>query len=205
MEGDFLTLHTSLAPEALKEKLRCWEPWSRRLDFDNGVSTLDCDRRTPFNESPLKKFAQNEDTKALFEILMLLDHLCIEEKIVRPTGCQYLMRPRSVGDIPAKSATTDSPPDSSGLNTSQYTGGTMAFSATWHRKLGLLSPLQLNAFVDTMVQSVKDYINRRTIFHVEFPLEKGPWLCLTELQPFLTGVAGIAYLVSATPTLVLTF
>jgi hypothetical protein len=65
----------------------------------------------------------------------------------------------------------------------------MAFSATWHRKLGLLSPLlderimseprhldgrflQLNAFVDTIVQSVRDYINRRMIFHVEFPLEK---------------------------------
>jgi 2-polyprenyl-3-methyl-5-hydroxy-6-metoxy-1,4-benzoquinol methylase len=57
MEDDFLTLHTSLAPEALKEKLRRWEPWSHRLDFDNGVSTLDCARRTPFNESPLKKFA----------------------------------------------------------------------------------------------------------------------------------------------------
>ena len=57
MEDDFLTLHTSLAPEALKEKLRRWEPWSHRLDFDNGVSTLDCARRTPFNESPLIKFA----------------------------------------------------------------------------------------------------------------------------------------------------
>ena len=57
MEGDFLTLHTSLAPEALKEKLRRWEPWSHRLDFDNGVSTLDCARRTPFTEAPLLKFA----------------------------------------------------------------------------------------------------------------------------------------------------
>jgi 2-polyprenyl-3-methyl-5-hydroxy-6-metoxy-1,4-benzoquinol methylase len=57
MEEDFLTLHTSVAPEALKEKLRRWEPWSHRLDFDNGVSTLDCARRTPFNESPLRKFA----------------------------------------------------------------------------------------------------------------------------------------------------
>jgi 2-polyprenyl-3-methyl-5-hydroxy-6-metoxy-1,4-benzoquinol methylase len=57
MEDDFLTLHTSLAPEALKEKLRRWEPWSHRLDFDNGVSTLDCAQRTPFNESPLIKFA----------------------------------------------------------------------------------------------------------------------------------------------------
>jgi hypothetical protein len=60
------------------------------------------------------RFAVPPGTRAaLFEILMLLDHLCIEEKIVRPTGGQYLMRPKSVSDVPAKSATTDSPPDSS--------------------------------------------------------------------------------------------
>ena len=29
-------------------------------------------------------YLENEDTQALFEILMLLDHLCIEEKIVQP-------------------------------------------------------------------------------------------------------------------------
>jgi hypothetical protein len=29
--------------------------------------------------------------------------LCIEEEIVRPTGGQYLMSPRAVDDIPAKS------------------------------------------------------------------------------------------------------
>ncbi len=47
-------------------------------------------------------YLENEDTKALFEILMLLDHLCIEEKIVPPAGGQYLMRPRMVDDVPAK-------------------------------------------------------------------------------------------------------
>jgi SAM-dependent methyltransferase len=31
-------------------------------------------------------YLENEDTKALFEIVMLLDHLCIEEKIVQPRG-----------------------------------------------------------------------------------------------------------------------
>lgn len=40
-------------------------------------------------------YVENEDTKALFEVLILLDRLCIEEKIVEPTGGQYLMRPRS--------------------------------------------------------------------------------------------------------------
>ena len=50
-------------------------------------------------------YLENEDTKTLFKILMLLDHLCIEEEIVRPTGGQYLMRPRAVDDVPAKSTT----------------------------------------------------------------------------------------------------
>ena len=57
MEDGFPTLHTTLAPEALKEKLRHWEPWMIRLDFDNGVSTRDCARLTPFVERPLNKFA----------------------------------------------------------------------------------------------------------------------------------------------------
>lgn len=41
-------------------------------------------------------YLENEDTKALFEVLMLLDNLCIEEEIVRPTGGQYLMRPMAL-------------------------------------------------------------------------------------------------------------
>src|SRR6266536_3840501 len=49
-------------------------------------------------------YLENEDTKPLIEIMMLLDRWCIEEKIMQPTGGQYLMRPRSVNDIPAKSA-----------------------------------------------------------------------------------------------------
>ena len=49
-------------------------------------------------------YLENEDTKALFEILMLLDRLCIEEKIVQPTGGQYLMRPRAANGIPAMGA-----------------------------------------------------------------------------------------------------
>lgn len=45
-------------------------------------------------------YLENEDTKALFEILMLLDQVCIEEGIVQPTGGQYLMRPRPLNEIP---------------------------------------------------------------------------------------------------------
>ena len=31
-------------------------------------------------------YIENGDTKALFEVLMLLDGLCVEEKILQPTG-----------------------------------------------------------------------------------------------------------------------
>ena len=44
-------------------------------------------------------YLENEDTKALFEMVMLLDQLCLEHGIVRPTGGQYLMRPKGVGEI----------------------------------------------------------------------------------------------------------
>jgi SAM-dependent methyltransferase len=58
MGEEFLTLHTSLAPDALREELRHREPWNQRLDFDNGVSTLDCTRRARFSEWPLRTFAR---------------------------------------------------------------------------------------------------------------------------------------------------
>ena len=56
MENGFLTLHTTLGPEALSERLQLWEPWGHRIDFDNGVSTKDFKRRVPFSEQPLNKF-----------------------------------------------------------------------------------------------------------------------------------------------------
>jgi SAM-dependent methyltransferase len=40
-------------------------------------------------------YAENEDTKALFEVLLLLDRLCIDERIIQPVAGQYLMRPKS--------------------------------------------------------------------------------------------------------------
>lgn len=50
-------------------------------------------------------YLESDDTRALFEVLLLLDHICVQEKILEPTGGQYLMRPRSANEIPA-SATT---------------------------------------------------------------------------------------------------
>jgi len=52
-------------------------------------------------------YLENEDTKALFEILMLLDRLCVEEEIVQPSGGQYLMRPRPFDEIPPKERRND--------------------------------------------------------------------------------------------------
>src|SRR6266480_1316738 len=58
-------------------------------------------------------YIENDDTTALFEVLLLLDNLCIEEKIVQPTGGQYLMRPRPINEIPSKAASADDDPISS--------------------------------------------------------------------------------------------
>ena len=44
-------------------------------------------------------YLEDEDTRAVFELLMLLDQLCIEGKIVSPSGGQYLMRPRPHDEI----------------------------------------------------------------------------------------------------------
>src|SRR5438105_7110098 len=49
-------------------------------------------------------YIENEDTRALFEVMMFLDHLCIEEEIVSPVGGQYLMRPKPIRDSPAKNS-----------------------------------------------------------------------------------------------------
>lgn len=40
-------------------------------------------------------YMETEDTKALFAVLILLDDLCTKEGIAKPTGGQYLMRPRA--------------------------------------------------------------------------------------------------------------
>ena len=56
MEKNVLTLETSLSPEELQDRLKKWEPWSIRVDFSNGVSTKDFQRRIPFSEHPLSKF-----------------------------------------------------------------------------------------------------------------------------------------------------
>ncbi|HZS16596.1 MAG TPA: hypothetical protein VFA51_01560 [Candidatus Udaeobacter sp.] len=47
-------------------------------------------------------YLENEDTRALFEMVMLIDELCLEQGILRPTGGKYLMRPKPPDEIPRK-------------------------------------------------------------------------------------------------------
>jgi SAM-dependent methyltransferase len=44
-------------------------------------------------------YLENEDTKALFEFIMMIDDFCLQRGILTPTGGQYLMRPKSRHDI----------------------------------------------------------------------------------------------------------
>jgi len=48
-------LDSSLNPLELKKKLDDWAPWGHRIDFSNGVTTADCNRRVPFSENTLQK------------------------------------------------------------------------------------------------------------------------------------------------------
>jgi len=53
-------------------------------------------------------YLESDDTRALFEVLLLLDHVCIQEKVLQPTGGQYLMRPKPVSDIPMRDMPNES-------------------------------------------------------------------------------------------------
>jgi tRNA (mo5U34)-methyltransferase len=50
-----LKLPSFLPAEQLRKQLKKWEPWSIKVDFSNGVSTQEFERRIPFNETPLAK------------------------------------------------------------------------------------------------------------------------------------------------------
>jgi SAM-dependent methyltransferase len=52
-----LKLEARLDTEALRTRLKGWEPWGHRVEFSNGLSTADLARRVPFSDSPLYKLA----------------------------------------------------------------------------------------------------------------------------------------------------
>lgn len=48
-------LDTRLTQEELLPQLRKYEPWGHQIDFSNGVSTAQLERRKPFSDRPLQK------------------------------------------------------------------------------------------------------------------------------------------------------
>jgi SAM-dependent methyltransferase len=72
-----------------------WFTIEWKLEFDAFL-------RLVVPEGTRAAYLENQDTKALFEILMLLDDLCIKEQIVQPSGGQYLMRARPLEEIQEK-------------------------------------------------------------------------------------------------------
>jgi len=72
-----------------------WFAIEWKLEFDAFL-------RLVVPEGTRAAYLENEDTRALFETLMLLDDLCIKEEIVRPSGGQYLLCPKSPNEIQEK-------------------------------------------------------------------------------------------------------
>lgn len=50
-----LRMDTDLDAPELKTRLTPWQPWGHRIEFSNGVTTADMERRTPFSDAPLVK------------------------------------------------------------------------------------------------------------------------------------------------------
>ena len=50
-----LVLPTTLRPDALLDELGKHQPWGHKIDFSNGVSTAQLERRVPFSEFPIRK------------------------------------------------------------------------------------------------------------------------------------------------------
>ena len=51
----YLEIKTTVSKEKLTEQIKSLEPWSHKVVFSNGVSTENGEKRTPFNEFPLRK------------------------------------------------------------------------------------------------------------------------------------------------------
>jgi SAM-dependent methyltransferase len=96
-----LKLKTSLPHEELRARLKEWEPWAHRIDFSNGVSTAEFERRTPFVENTLQKLEFAANAIRLETIETALDvgcnagynaiHLATEHG-VRATGIDVVPR-----------------------------------------------------------------------------------------------------------------
>lgn len=118
MTDHILRLPSALPPDELTAVLKSYEPWSIRIDFDNGVSTKDFKQRVPFSESPLQKLALSAARLPIEELRggTVLDIGCnsgynsIHAATtwgMSPTGIDYNMRHVKVSTMLAEAAGID--------------------------------------------------------------------------------------------------
>lgn len=102
MDKCSLRLKTSLVPDELRARLREWEPWSVRIDFSNGVSTSEFQRRRPFSEYPLAKFAIVEGVIPFHNLIggQLLDVGCNSGYNSLHVAARYGLRPLGIDVTP---------------------------------------------------------------------------------------------------------
>lgn len=86
---------TSQPPEELRAQLKAWEPWSVRIDFENGVSTSEFVHRKPFSAHPLSKFRLAEKAIPFPDLAggRLLDIGCNAGYNSLYAGTKYRLRP----------------------------------------------------------------------------------------------------------------
>lgn len=89
--GHLVSPFESIRSSEIVPVFQRWFTVEWKVEFDSFL-------RLVVPERTRAAYLENEDTKALFEILMFLDNLCIEEKIVQPSAGQYLMRPKPDDD-----------------------------------------------------------------------------------------------------------
>jgi SAM-dependent methyltransferase len=98
--GDLGSPFESIRSSEIVPVFQRWFTVEWKLEFDAFL-------RLVVPQGTRAAYLENEDTRALFEILMLLDDLCIKERIVQPSGGQYLMRPKQLDQIQKKNTPSE--------------------------------------------------------------------------------------------------
>lgn len=97
-----LRLTTSMSAEEISKKLAAFEPWGHRIDFNNGVSTSNFEKRKPFNQDPLLKIKTVEKSIPFTELQngTVLDIGCNSGHNSIYLASEYGMRPYGIDVIP---------------------------------------------------------------------------------------------------------
>jgi SAM-dependent methyltransferase len=98
--GDLGSPFESIRSSEIVPVFQRWFTVEWKLEFDAFL-------RLVVPQGTRAAYLENDDTRALFEILMLLDDLCIKERIVQPSGGQYLMRPKQLDQIQKKNTPSE--------------------------------------------------------------------------------------------------